>query len=349
VLRRLEELRAWRNAREIAIPDWTFTASDGVAREVHLKDFWPVVDLPVTFSATATIPDDWTGQPVELELWLGGEGRVNLSTGLQAGLNPMHHRFQVAKSAAGGQTIDIEAEVVPKGMFGVNIPEPRIERAHLVIPHRELRAYERDLTNLYDATIELGEHEVVPFLLDVAERSLSELAGAWDSSTDVMVTRYVLGYDNGVGSGTQAVPPKWRPHAIDAARPTSPTWSLPPAPRELEPLSAEATEAITRARAVYAAGIKEILKSYPPVGELVLTGHAHIDLAWLWPVAETRRKIRRTFSTVLDLMDRYPDFTFNQSSAQTYTWIEQDDPAVFARIKKRVAEGRWDPVGGMWL
>jgi alpha-mannosidase len=48
-------------------------------------------------------------------------------------------------------------------------------------------------------------------------------------------------------------------------------------------------------------------------------------------------------------MDRYPDFTFNQSSAQTYTWIEQDDPAVFARIKKRVAEGRWDPVGGMWL
>jgi alpha-mannosidase len=48
-------------------------------------------------------------------------------------------------------------------------------------------------------------------------------------------------------------------------------------------------------------------------------------------------------------MDRYPDFKFNQSSAQAYAWIEEDDPAVFARIKKRVAEGRWDPVGGMWL
>ena len=95
--------------------------------------------------------------------------------------------------------------------------------------------------------------------------------------------------------------------------------------------------------------LDRIKRDYPPVGSLCLTGHAHIDHAWLWPLAETRRKIRRTFSTVLDLMDRYPEFTFNQSSAQAYTWIEQDDPAVFSRIKDRVAEGRWEPSGGMWL
>ena len=349
VLRRLEELRAWRNAREAAIPDWTFTAGDGVPVNLHLGDFWPVHEAPVSLSATAHIPKEWKGQPVELELWLGGEARVNLSTGLQAGLNPMHHRFPVVEKAKGGEEIRIDAEVVPKGIFGTNIAEPRIERAHFVIPHREARAYERDLTMLLEATVQLEDNEVAPFLLDVAERSLSELANGWESDTDVMLSRYVLGYGNGLGRGVEAVPEGWRSEAIDAARPTNPTWSLPPAPRDLEPMTREAVAAIERARAVYAAGIGEVLKSYPPIGQLVLTGHAHIDLAWLWPVAETRRKVRRTFSTVLDLMNRYPDFTFNQSSAQVYAWIEEDDPAVFAQIKARVKEGRWDPVGGMWL
>ena len=103
------------------------------------------------------------------------------------------------------------------------------------------------------------------------------------------------------------------------------------------------------ARRIFAERLGRIKEEYPPVGRLSLTGHAHIDLAWLWPLAETRRKIRRTFSSVLSLMDRYPDFTFNQSSAQAYAWIEEDDPALFARIKERVAEGRWEPIGGLWL
>ncbi|MEJ7839195.1 MAG: glycoside hydrolase family 38 C-terminal domain-containing protein, partial [Thermomicrobiales bacterium] len=71
--------------------------------------------------------------------------------------------------------------------------------------------------------------------------------------------------------------------------------------------------------------------------------------AWLWPVAETRRKVRRTFSSVLRLMDQYPDFTFNQSSAQAYAWLQEDDPELLEAIKERVAEGRWEPVGGSWL
>ena len=93
--------------------------------------------------------------------------------------------------------------------------------------------------------------------------------------------------------------------------------------------------------------IDAIKHDYPPIGRLALTGHAHIDLAWLWPVAETRRKNRRTFTTVLMLMDRYDDFTFNQSSAQVYAWLEEDDPDLFERIKQRVAEGRWELIGGI--
>ncbi|MCV4600605.1 hypothetical protein OFC63_31760, partial [Escherichia coli] len=86
-----------------------------------------------------------------------------------------------------------------------------------------------------------------------------------------------------------------------------------------------------------------------PAGHLLMSGHAHIDLAWLWPVAETRRKVRRTFATVLHLMERYPELCFNQSSAQAYAWLEADDPELFEEVKKRVREGRWELVGGTWV
>ena len=78
-------------------------------------------------------------------------------------------------------------------------------------------------------------------------------------------------------------------------------------------------------------------------------GHAHIDSAWLWPVRETIRKCARTFSNVLQLMDEFPEFKFACSSAQQYSWIKQFYPELFERIRVRVAEGRFIPVGGMWV
>ncbi|GAA2057191.1 glycoside hydrolase family 38 C-terminal domain-containing protein [Leifsonia soli] len=78
-------------------------------------------------------------------------------------------------------------------------------------------------------------------------------------------------------------------------------------------------------------------------------GHAHIDSAWLWPVRETIRKCARTFSNVLDLMDQDPQFVFACSSAQQFAWMKQFYPELFERIRARVAEGRFVPVGGMWV
>lgn len=78
-------------------------------------------------------------------------------------------------------------------------------------------------------------------------------------------------------------------------------------------------------------------------------GHAHIDSAWLWPVRETVRKCARTFSTVVSLMDEDPDLVFACSSAQQYAWIKESYPNLFERIRAKVAEGRWVPVGGMWV
>ena len=78
-------------------------------------------------------------------------------------------------------------------------------------------------------------------------------------------------------------------------------------------------------------------------------GHAHLDLAWLWPIAQTKKKGARTFSTVLRLMEKYPEFVFSQSQPQLYRWIEQEQPKIFNEIKTRVASGQWEPMGGMWV
>lgn len=348
LLRRVEELRTWRNERELPIEIWHFTSAT-VETSLRLGDPWPVVELPVIFSAAVEIPQTWAGEAVELELWLGGEGFVRISTGVQSGLNAPHHRFPVLVSAAGGETITIDAEVVPKGMFGSHVDEPRIERAHLVVPALEVRGLERDAAMIIEAVRQLEEHEVAPQLLDALDAGLVELAHDWPSATDTAVTHYIHGLRHAIRTGAATVPPDYAQVALDMRWTNNPLWHVPPPPQPLEPLPAAVIEAVRRARATIAARLEVIKRDYPPVGRIALTGHAHIDLAWLWPMAETRRKARRTFATVLMLMDRFDDFIFNQSSAQVYAWIEEEDPELFAEVRRRVAEGRWEPIGGSWL
>ncbi len=80
-----------------------------------------------------------------------------------------------------------------------------------------------------------------------------------------------------------------------------------------------------------------------------IVGHAHIDIGWLWPVRETIRKAGRTFSSMLLLMETYPEFRFIQSQPVLYKMIEENYPDLLTKITKRVKEGRWEPNGGMWV
>lgn len=110
-----------------------------------------------------------------------------------------------------------------------------------------------------------------------------------------------------------------------------------PAPGD-EPaaLSLEAAEA--RARAVLA-----------PSGGFQVAGHAHLDLAWLWPVADTWQAAERTFRSTLALMERDPTLHFGHSTPALYAWLEQHRPALFAAIRARMREGRWEPLNGPWV
>ncbi|MBI3193689.1 MAG: alpha-mannosidase [Ignavibacteriae bacterium] len=82
---------------------------------------------------------------------------------------------------------------------------------------------------------------------------------------------------------------------------------------------------------------------------LYFTSNAHIDAAWLWRDLETKEVCKNTFSSVFNMMNTRPDFTYTQSSAAYYDWMEKLYPDVFNNIKKRVNDGRWEIVGGMWV
>jgi alpha-mannosidase len=115
-----------------------------------------------------------------------------------------------------------------------------------------------------------------------------------------------------------------------------------------DPLSGDAFYAsVAPAHAALRDGIA---KAGPPMDvEMFATGHAHIDVAWLWTLGQTRRKAERTFQNVIRLMEQFPDYHFTQSQPQLYEYVRQDQPALFETIKRRVAEGRWEPIGDMWI
>ncbi|QQE80541.1 alpha-mannosidase [Alicyclobacillus sp. SO9] len=80
-----------------------------------------------------------------------------------------------------------------------------------------------------------------------------------------------------------------------------------------------------------------------------LVGHAHIDVAWLWRIEQTREKAARTFSTVLRLMEEEANFKYIQSQPQLYDYVKSDYPELYKRIGKRVKTGQWEPTGAMWV
>ena len=80
-----------------------------------------------------------------------------------------------------------------------------------------------------------------------------------------------------------------------------------------------------------------------------LIGHSHMDTAWLWPISETEKKCARTYANQLNLMEEYPEYKFVQSSAYHSDIIRRNNPELFARIQQAVAEGQYEPNGGVWV
>lgn len=110
--------------------------------------------------------------------------------------------------------------------------------------------------------------------------------------------------------------------------------------------SLEFRESVRRASAELKREVEKLPAS-PVIASCV--GHTHIDVAWLWTLQVTREKAARSFSTVLKLMERYPEYLFMSSQPQLYMYIKENQPELYKKIQERVKEGRWEPEGAMFL
>ncbi|CAG8450748.1 8086_t:CDS:10, partial [Ambispora leptoticha] len=81
--------------------------------------------------------------------------------------------------------------------------------------------------------------------------------------------------------------------------------------------------------------------------QLIAVGHCHIDTAWLWPFDETKRKVARSWSTQVDLMDRYPEFKFVCSQAQQFEWLKEYYPKLFHKVQEKAKKEQFLPIGGV--
>jgi alpha-mannosidase len=313
---RLEELRYWRIREGVNVEGWRL---DGTAAELGAA--WPSRIGVHSFSATAEVPSHWPLEDAVLYLDLGGEGLVSLSypnrKSASFGLDPYHREFPLQH-----RQVAIAAEATARDPFGVPARAPRLNRAVLQWIDWPVHRLHLLFRQVAEACAALGGHAVVPHLLAAAERAQQALE--WPSDTDNYLAR---------------MSPSPQQQSI---------WELPQI-GAAAPLDQEQRESVLSAHDSLLTELSELQQRFPQEGELLLSGHAHIDLAWLWPYDETRRKLRRTFHTAIGLMEASEDFRFNQSTAHYYAQIAEDDPALYKSIKARVASGQWEAIGGMWV
>jgi alpha-mannosidase len=314
---RLEELRYWRAREGVPVEGWML---DGAP--IAIGGAWPDRKGVHKFAATAEVPEHWPLEDTRLVLDLGGESLVTLSypnrDSVSFGVDPYHREFPVRH-----RQIAISAESTAREPFGVPVRVPRLTRGVLQWIDVPVHRFHMLLMQVAETCAALTAHEVVPHLLTAAEEAQRSLD--WPSDTQNYIAR------------TAPMPQQQR------------IWELPELADKPAALDQGQRASVIAAHEQLVSALKSLQKTYPQQGELLLTGHAHIDLAWLWPYSETRRKMRRTFHTALGLMDASDDYRFNQSTAQYYAQMEEDDPALLQQIKARAAAGQWEVIGGMWV
>ena len=314
---RLAELSYWRARETVPVGGWRFEGAP-----IAVGDPWPSMDGVVHLSTSFDVPAHWPLEEARLSLNVGGESLLSLQAAgeepVRFGLDPYHEEFRLQ-----ARQLSLETDSVPRLPFGEPVRAPRLNRAELLWLDPAVDDLHLLLTQIAEAVEVLGDHEVVPHLLTAAESTTRSLD--WPSATADYNARFAP------SPGQQRI------------------WQLPALEDHPPGLNQAERSSVLAAHSELVAALKALQLRYPPQGEIALTGHAHIDLAWLWPYAETRRKMRRTFHTALSLMQQSGEFRFNQSTAHYYAQMEADDPALFAAIAERVKAGQWETLGGMWV
>lgn len=318
-----DELLAWEIRRRDPIGGWQTKAPDGEWHPLEVGGAWD--NRIGIHHFTSGVIEPAKLRHAELRLDFGGEALVRLfdTDGKQLeafGANPRHPRF----SPLPRRPFRIAAEVAARTLFGVPQRDPKLGRAEVVSFYPQVRALQRRIAIALDASKSVGNSELARALCEAVEIGVAELR--LPTKTSIVGPRL---------ADTPWANDIWERSFEPTMQPAELTRS------ELRSVD----DAVTTLDAQLAV----LREAYPKQGRVLVTGHAHIDYAWLWPQPETVRKIHRTFSNANALMKAHDDFTFLQSSSLFYRHVEQDDPALLEEIKGWVKKGRWEPIGGMLI
>ncbi|QTA38957.1 alpha-mannosidase [Thermosipho ferrireducens] len=260
---------------------------------------------------------------VYMKAWFGGESLIYIDGKPVGEINIFHTEFDLAPFCD-GNSHEIKVETVPRGLFGTK-EESIFKESYLIVYDEELK---KALNFAYNVI------QVAEFTEDIyLSKKLMKLSEEFLSS--VYIPRDTEEYLKNVLDNPAII------------QEVSSVWNPP----ELEYSLKRENKIVKTSFFKYFYKFKEEVErlDLPKYGVVNLVGHAHIDYAWLWPIDETKRKIIRTFSNSVTLLKKYREFIYTQSSAKMYKDLKESCPELFGEIKELVKEGRWEPVGGMWV
>lgn len=294
------------------------------------------------FKVEVLVPPEWKAkyhEPVLFDFDSSDEGFLYLEDGTpQVGLSAEHKRREWTLPAKwnDGKWHTFFIETACNNVQGLGgPPDPnryfRLNSADLVVPRAEARALNIDFWIIGDASRELsGDSWQKHRALDVLNRIINVFdRDNVDESIEKArkLAQEYLGPN--VDSSKVYGGAISRASSANTSERNSWTWSLK---RQSNGISSRPGAPVdSEVSIVYA------------------MGNCHIDTAWLWPFAETRRKIARSWASQLDLIERYPEYQFSASQATQFLWLLQDHPKLFDRVKSAVKDGRFIPIGGAWV
>lgn len=320
-------LKTWATTQTEPITQWTVQYAGHPPRR-HDPDFrrWTEPGVHArTLEADTVIPWD----DAILEVGVRGETLLRIDGKPAYGFNPFHTRF--APHLAQGTPIHLALEQVTTGLMGVHVPDPGLGEVRWILLDRAAKACYWDLAVL----MEWGDDpDTPPDLTRWLTRALDQaLMPLISSAPDADAVRAYAFRDD------RSAEEEGLTQALAAGVPVG-----------LAAIDQKSRGILLAHLESHLRHIFRDLRRLAPdgPGTLLMMGHAHIDLAWLWPMAETSRKVVRTAASQAHLLDMFPDWHFGISSPEMWQVIESE-PDLRERWFRLADDRRVDPLGAFWV
>jgi len=294
-------------------------------KEISLPFRWETSSAPVVFETELSLQISNKIESPYLRLWFGGESLLKVDEKPYGEINEYHREISLTE-LCDGKLHKLIAETMPRGLFGTK-SEPVFSESILIWYDTDMRSALNFFKNVAESVRETKNEGQAKAFTNLLFKYLSRIH--LPKSTEIYIKSLA---ENIAEKGVVAS--VWEPVNIP----------------EIQGLwTNNIRELVLKTFTEFKNELKALYIKYPKTEKVYLSGHAHIDYAWLWPVEETKRKIVRTFANAVQLAKKYKDFVYIQSSAQMYEDLKESCPGLFEEIKELVKVGRWEPVGGMWV